>query len=178
MARIRRSDSLVRDAVGTVLHLNPAAAALTGWTSTAAHEHGVAEVFPLIEEGSRQPIEAPVRYLLRDGPDGATSRAPLLLRRRDGAERAVSARAATVRGDDGGIIGTVLLFTDETERRQREHALRAARDRADEARREADRSNASSWPRVWLMKVRPMSPLAAECRSSTAADRSRNHATR
>ena len=57
---------LVTDVAGRVTSLNAQAERLTGWTSEDALGRPVEEVFRIVNEQTRQPVESPVRRVLRE----------------------------------------------------------------------------------------------------------------
>lgn len=76
---------IATDAGGRVTTLNPVAEALTGWTQTAAAGRPLVEVFRIVNEETRQPVENPVLRALREGQTvGLTNHTVLLAR--DGTE--------------------------------------------------------------------------------------------
>ena len=58
---------IATDTQGSVTFLNPAAEALTGWPLADAVGQPLAEVFHIINEQSRQPVEDPAAKVLRLG---------------------------------------------------------------------------------------------------------------
>src|SRR5262249_31403966 len=58
---------VVTDAGGRVSFLNPVAAALTGWRPAEAVGRPLAEVFRIINEQTRAPVEDPVSAVIRHG---------------------------------------------------------------------------------------------------------------
>lgn len=108
------------DAKGRITLLNPIGQALTGWSETDARGEPVETVIRILEEGTRQPLENPVTKVLRDGKIAGAGNRTVLLRARDGHECPIEDSAAPIRGADGALLGTVLVFRDATERRQAE----------------------------------------------------------
>jgi two-component system, cell cycle sensor histidine kinase and response regulator CckA len=121
---------LATDRLGHVTFINEVASTLTGWAFEDALGKPLKEVFPLVEETTRQPIEIPAALSLREGTAVALSNSAVL-RARDGAERPIDNCGAPIRGN-GTIGGAVLIFRDVTERRRADEALRL-RDRAIQA---------------------------------------------
>lgn len=111
-------DALVTaDCNGMVTYLNPSAERLTGWGATEALGHPLDEVFHLISETTRQPVEHPAGRCLEEGPL-VSLESGVLLQRRDGSEVPIDNSTAPIRGRDGVVIGEVLVFQDESEKRQ------------------------------------------------------------
>ena len=107
---------MVTDADGLIEFLNPRAEELTGFSSADAQGRRVPDVLPLINEQSGMPVASPLEQALRNNTvielDSHT-----LIRRQDGATIAVSDTAAPIRSGDGKVLGGVLVFQDESERR-------------------------------------------------------------
>jgi len=105
------------DAQGVIDYLNPVAEQLTGWPLRDAVGQPLAEVFPILNATSREPVESPVLRCLREGVVvGLTSHAVLIAR--DGREVAIEDSAAPIRARSGAITGVVLVFHDVTQSRE------------------------------------------------------------
>jgi PAS domain S-box-containing protein len=138
---------IATDSNGNVVFMNPVAEHLTGWKSAAAQGLGCAEVFRIVNEQTRTPVENPVARVLREGIVVGLANHTVLLGA-DGVERPIDDSGAPIRGLDGRILGAVLVFRDVTERRRAEDqksASLAERERLLEserlARAEAERAN-------------------------------------
>jgi PAS domain S-box-containing protein len=95
--------------------LNPIAEQLTGWTTSEASDRPLDEVFRIINELTRQPVENPAQIALREGRTiGLTNHSILMAR--DGMERPIDDSAAPIRDAMGATIGAVLTFRDISER--------------------------------------------------------------
>ena len=119
---------IVTDPDGKVIFLNPVAAATTGWHADDAYDRSVQEVFNVRREETLEAAEHPVGAAL------AKQRAVLLdeksvLLTRDGRVIPIDDSAAPVKSSDGTLRGVVLVFRDDTKRREAEKALQQA-DRA------------------------------------------------
>jgi signal transduction histidine kinase len=91
-------------------------------------------VFRIINEYTRQPAENPVAKVLRDGVTVGLANHTALLAR-DGREVPIADSGSPIRGKDGQVYGTVLVFRDVTEQQHTEVALRQAKDAAEAADR-------------------------------------------
>ncbi|MDB4971135.1 MAG: chemotaxis protein methyltransferase CheR [Myxococcales bacterium] len=112
---------------GEVTFMNPVAEQLTGWPLVEALGRALPEVFPIFSEATREPAEAPVERVLREGVVVGMAN-PTLLRHRDGSETAIDDSAAPIRGSDGSIVGVVLVFRDVSlERREEQRRAYLAR---------------------------------------------------
>ena len=58
---------LTADADGRVEYLNPVAEELTGWTTAEVQGRPVGEVFQIVNEATRQPLDSPILRCLREG---------------------------------------------------------------------------------------------------------------
>jgi PAS domain S-box-containing protein len=90
---------------------------LTGRRSSEAAGRPLTEVFPIINEQTRQPVENPVDKVLRLGTVVGLANHTLLLRK-DGVEIPIDDSAAPIRVAGGPLLGVVLVFRDFTEHRK------------------------------------------------------------
>jgi len=114
---------IVTDDAGRVTSLNGEAERLTGWSSSEAAGHPLPEVFRIVNEETRAPVESPVEKVLRLGGIVGLANHTLLLRR-DGSEIPIDDSAAPIRRPGGSLFGVVLVFRDFTERKLAEQTLR------------------------------------------------------
>ena len=126
---------IATDDRGHVLFVNAVAEHLTGWPIEQAEGRPLDEVFPILNEETRQVVESPVGRVLREGVVVGLANHTILLGR-DGSERPIDDSAAPIRGEDGRILGVVLIFRDVGDRRLIERQLvERSRMLAEEARR-------------------------------------------
>src|SRR4028119_2121183 len=122
---------ITTDNQSNVTFLNPAAEALTGWPHDEAAGRSLDDVFRIVNEQSRLPVESPVAKALREGTVVGVANHPCRIAG-DGTEIPIDDSAAPIRDERGEISGVVLVFRDITERRQaeraRQDALRYAED--------------------------------------------------
>jgi PAS domain S-box-containing protein len=109
------------DADGRVAFLNRVAEALTGWPQAEAAGRPLPEVFRIIHERTRQPVENPALRALKEGVVVGLANHTVLIAR-DGSERPIDDSAAPMRDEQGNPVGAVLVFRDVTERRRAEEA--------------------------------------------------------
>jgi PAS domain S-box-containing protein len=109
------------DAAGRVTFMNGVAESLTGWTQSDAAGRPLAEVFQIVNEGSREPGANPALRALQEGTVVGLANHTILIAR-DGTERFIDDSAAPIRDDSGVAVGAVLVFRDVTERRKAEEA--------------------------------------------------------
>ena len=108
---------ITTDAWGNITYFNPVAEVLTGWSHNEAKGLPLCEVFIILNEDTREPVESPVIRVLREGKVTGLANHTILISR-DGKERAIEDSAAPIRNKEREIVGTVLVFHDVTEARQ------------------------------------------------------------
>ncbi|MHC1752442.1 PAS domain S-box protein [Humidesulfovibrio sp.] len=113
---------IVTDQEGRVELLNPVAEAMTGWSTGQASGRPLAEVFVIVNEGTRAPLDNPVTKVLRDGARVDLANDTLLVAK-NGTERAIADSAAPITDDSGAILGVVLVFRDQSEEKYYKRAL-------------------------------------------------------
>lgn len=121
---------ITADRDGRVNYLNPVAEKLTGWTLAEAVGVEVEQIFRIINETTRKPVEQPVRKVIERGLTVGLGNHTLLIAR-GGSEQPIDDSAAAIRDARGDVVGVVLIFRDITERRQAEMAIDAAREYAE-----------------------------------------------
>ncbi|HEX8355162.1 MAG TPA: PAS domain S-box protein, partial [Pyrinomonadaceae bacterium] len=115
------------DGEGRVSFMNPVAERLTGWPLAEAGGRPLAEVFPIVNEVTRETVESPVEKVLREDRVVGLANHTVLIAR-DGRELPIDDSGAPIRDARGRTSGVVLVFHDVTERRraERERSLLAA----------------------------------------------------
>ena len=119
--RLRVTMASIGDAVittddqGRVTQLNAVAEALTGWTVADAVDKRMEDVFVIINEESRRPVESPIGRVLRENVIVGLANHTVLIAK-DGREIPVDDSAAPIKSADGRVVGVVLVFRDVTER--------------------------------------------------------------
>ena len=109
---------IATDNRGIIKNLNPVAEKLTGWTEQEAIGKKIEEVFNIINENTREKTGSPVGKILKDGKAAGLANHTLLISR-NGKEIPISDRGAPVKDHKGKLIGTVIVFSDQTEERLR-----------------------------------------------------------
>jgi len=115
---------IAADAEGRVQLLNPVAEALTGWENDRAQGLPLEEVFRIVNEDTRQPVETPVARVVREGVVVGLANHTVLIAR-DGRERPIADSGAPIKDEAGRVTGVVLVFRDQTAERAAQEALRA-----------------------------------------------------
>ena len=105
------------DAEGRVDFMNPVAEALTGWRQGEARGRKLQEVFFIVNENTREPVEDPVAKVLKEGAVVGLANHTLLLAR-DGREIPIADSGSPIRDEKENIIGVVLVFKDQSSERQ------------------------------------------------------------
>ncbi|NLG76509.1 MAG: EAL domain-containing protein [Xanthomonadaceae bacterium] len=113
---------ITTDAEGRIEYLNPIAEELTGWETGEVSGKPLLEVFTVLNEATREPLEDPVSRSLRDGRVVADADHTVLVNRR-GQEIAIQDSAAPIRDRAGQIIGFVIVFHDVSKERRLRRAL-------------------------------------------------------
>jgi PAS domain S-box-containing protein len=107
---------------GSIGFMNPTAEELTGWRAEDARGRPLQEVFRIVNEKTRAVVDNPVAVVMRLGQTVGLANHTVLIAR-DGAERPIADSGAPIRGDDGRILGVVLVFRDVSEERRAEEAI-------------------------------------------------------
>ncbi len=105
---------MVTDERGVVTAINPVAASLTGWEQTEAIGQTIDRVYPLIWETDGAAIENPCLRAMRLR-DRVRSNDRCWLVAKDGSELPISDTATLLQNAAGDILGSVLVFQDNTE---------------------------------------------------------------
>ncbi|MBN2711493.1 MAG: transporter substrate-binding domain-containing protein [Planctomycetes bacterium] len=102
------------DAAGVIISMNPVAETLTGESAECVVGKKFKDVFNIVDEGTRSPIDSPVRKILDSG-----KRVELLddiiLLAGNGTEHKVACSGTPIVKDGGEVTGAVLVFRDITD---------------------------------------------------------------
>jgi PAS domain S-box-containing protein len=110
---------IVTDSAGRVRFLNPVAHTLTGWAPDEATGQPLPQVFRIVNEETRQPVDNPVTRVMREGVIVGLANHTVLVAK-DGRETSIDDSGAPIHDAQGQISGAVLVFRDITARRQAE----------------------------------------------------------
>lgn len=102
---------ITTDIDGMITLINPVAETLTGWRSVDALGRTVSEVFQIINERTRKPMNCPVSEVLRKNRIVELMYHTLLISS-SGEEIAIADSAAPIVTQDGKCLGVVLVFRD------------------------------------------------------------------
>jgi diguanylate cyclase (GGDEF)-like protein/PAS domain S-box-containing protein len=113
---------VVTDTNGCVQIMNPIAEKLTGWKQNEAIGKDLTEVFSLIDNQTKEPIDNLAKQAIKADailslPENCT------LIAKDGRKIAIGDSVAPIRNDDGKITGAILVCQDITKRKQKEAQL-------------------------------------------------------
>jgi PAS domain S-box-containing protein len=111
--------TLLTDADGRVTFMNPVAEALCGWAAAEAAGKALGEVFRIIHETTRRPVECPVQRVLRERRAVGLANHTVLVAR-NGTSTPIDDSAAPIVDPDGNITGVVLVFRDVRDRKEAE----------------------------------------------------------
>lgn len=128
---------IVTDLEGRVTFLNEVAVELTGWPAGHAVGRPSREVFRIVNESTRTPVESPVDRVLATGRVAGLANHTLLVRR-DGVEVPIDDSGAPIRDAAGDVRGVVLVFRDVAAARRTHAELVAAKNEAESASRAKD----------------------------------------
>jgi PAS domain S-box-containing protein len=128
---------LVTDNEGRITFMNPVAEEVTGWRLSEAIGRPTTEVFRILNEHTRAPVESPVDKVIREGVIVGLANHTLLIRK-DGTEIPIDDSGAPIRDGQGGIRGIVLVFRDFTQQKRAAQEVLAAKHAAEAANNAKD----------------------------------------
>lgn len=128
---------IVTDADARVTFMNEVAEKLTGWSFSGAHLRPTAEVFRIVNEETREPVESPVEKVMKNGVIVGLANHTLLICK-DGREVPIDDSGAPIRDPDGSTRGVVLVFRDFSEHKAAEAKLNEAKEAAETANKAKD----------------------------------------
>lgn len=107
---------ITTDTQGGVVSMNRVAETITGWQLDDALNKPVSQIFSVVQEDSNEFIANPVTTCLEKQTIVSNDQ-DLLLIDKHGQERAITESAAPIHGNDGKLIGAILVFSDVTQSR-------------------------------------------------------------
>ena len=128
---------MVADKNGRINFMNRVAEEVTGWTLSEARGQMASEIFRILNEHSRQPVEDPVGKVMKHGVIVGLANHTLLVRK-DGSEIPIDDSGAPIRDSEDAFRGVVLVFRDFSEHKRAERELREAKEVAERANKAKD----------------------------------------
>lgn len=118
---------IATDAEGRVSFANPVAQRLLGYPAEQTVGRPLRDVFNIVNEFTREPVENPVERVLRDRQVAGLSNHTILIRP-DGVEIPIDDSAAPIQDHERALTGVVLVFRDisESRRAEKSHGTLAA----------------------------------------------------
>lgn len=107
---------IATDAKGRVTLLNGVARDMTGWSMEDAIGRPLPDVFRIVNEKTRKPMEDPVEKVLAMGRVVGLANGTMLLSK-DGMEFIIADSGAPIKDAEGNIIGVVMVFRDITQKK-------------------------------------------------------------
>ena len=107
---------ITTDTAGRITDLNEVSETLTGWSHAEALGQPLEQVFNIVNEVTRQPVDNPALRSLREGVVVGLANHTVLIKK-DGLECPIDDSAAPIRNELGHISGCVLIFRDVTVQR-------------------------------------------------------------
>src|SRR5262249_11529685 len=114
---------ITTDSEGRVTFLNSVAESLTGWRQEQAAGRPFTQVFSILSENTRRPVDDPVGKVIQQGTVIGLGNHTILVTK-DGKNLPIDDSAAPIQDQKGNVAGVVVVFRDVTERRQAERAAR------------------------------------------------------
>ncbi len=156
---------IITDTNGRITFLNEIAEKLTGWSAKEAEDRPCAEVFHIVNEETRLPVQNPIDRVLATGAIVGLANHTILIRR-DGSELAIDDGGAPIREVDGTVRGVVLIFRDFTAHKEFERALVRAKEEIEASSKAKDKFLAALSHELRT----PLTPVLATLSSWEATD--------
>jgi PAS domain S-box-containing protein len=112
------------DVKGEVCMVNPVAQQMLGRSEQESLHRPIEEIFTIVHETTREPVENPVAKVLRLNRIVGLANHTVLIRR-DGSEIAIEDSGSPIRNEAGVMTGIVMVFRDVTMERRTRAALLA-----------------------------------------------------
>jgi diguanylate cyclase (GGDEF)-like protein/PAS domain S-box-containing protein len=110
------------DKKGNINVMNKIAEELTGWDKEDAQNKPLEKVLNIIKEETREKIENPAKQILKTGKTLETNSHVILINK-DGKEIHIEKSASPIKNMNGNITGTVIVFRDCTEKREKQKKI-------------------------------------------------------
>jgi PAS domain S-box-containing protein len=113
---------ITTDIKGRVMQMNPVAEELTGWKESEARARLLKDVFIIIKEENRAPVDNPAEIVIKEGKTVGLANHTILISK-SGKEIPIADSGAPIKTEEGEIIGVVLVFRDKTSEHEAERIL-------------------------------------------------------
>jgi PAS domain S-box-containing protein len=113
---------IATDANGLITLMNKVAETLTGWSLVQSRGKPLAEVFRILNQETRQPVENPMEKVRRLNRIVGLANHTILVSK-SGEEIAIDDSGAPMFAPDGSLSGVVLVFRDVTKQRNAQKAI-------------------------------------------------------
>ncbi|MDZ7795323.1 MAG: PAS domain S-box protein [Spirochaetia bacterium] len=110
------------DTDGKIVHMNPVAEMLTGWSVQEAKGENLGVAFHIINADTRELVNNPVEKVLENGEIVGLANHTMLISKQ-GDEYQIADSAAPIKDDEGNITGVVLVFRDVTEQYEKDRQI-------------------------------------------------------
>ena len=117
---------IATDPEGLITRMNETAQRLSGWSLADALGRPLAEVFQIVNAGTRETVLDPVQLVMAHGEVVGLANHTVLLSK-GGQEYHIADSAAPIRNAADKIVGVVLVFSDVTEQYRAEEVLQLTR---------------------------------------------------
>ena len=114
---------ITTDVIGNVKRMNAVAEKLTGYSIDEAAGKPIEEIFNIINESSRKPVENPIQQVIKKDIVVGLANHTILIGK-DGAEIPIADSASPIRDEHGLMQGVVLVFRDKSEEHLSEKKVR------------------------------------------------------
>ena len=131
---------ITTDVEGRVTFMNRVAESLTGWGQAESMGRSLTDIFQILNEQSRQPVENPALQALSAVTVVGLANHTILIAK-DGTEWPIDDSAAPIRNEQGEAVGVVLVFRDISERKRMERESERLLATAQAAQKEAEQAN-------------------------------------
>lgn len=119
---------ITTDTKGFVIHMNPVAERLTGWSEAEARNKKVEEVFVTLNKDSQQKTEKAVQKNFSGKKIIGLARHTILISK-NGNQIPVDESKAPIIDKEGNLLGEVMVFSDQTENYNKQRELKESRER-------------------------------------------------
>jgi len=113
---------IATDKKGRIIFMNSIAEQLTGWNQKQAMDKILEDIFHIIDEETKAPLENSVDRIIRMGADDGKTKEVILISK-NGNEIPILETVSPIKNELGENMGAVLVFQDNTERRKAQRRL-------------------------------------------------------